>query len=69
MDSPKFALKEANICFIFTEWKQIKSLEAKQYKELMQTPLVYDGRNLYSPADMEQDGVEYYGIGRRRRQK
>lgn len=69
VDSPELALKEANICFIFTEWKQIKSLEANQYKELMQTPLVYDGRNLYSPADMEQGGVEYYGIGRQRRQK
>ena len=69
VDSPELALKGANICFIFTEWKQIKSLEVNQYKELMQTPLVYDGRNLYSPAYMEQGGVEYYGIGRQRRQK
>lgn len=30
----------------------------------MHTPLVYDGRNLYDPADMKQAGVEYYSIGR-----
>lgn len=30
----------------------------------MRTPLVYDGRNIYSVKDMKEAGVEYYSIGR-----
>lgn len=62
--SPKEALYRANICFVFTEWGEIKAIEPKQFKELMHTPLVYDGRNLYTPGQMEEAGVEYYSIGR-----
>ena len=50
------AIEGANICFVFTEWPQIR--------EIMHTPLVYDGRNLYDPVKMKEAGVEYYSIGR-----
>jgi len=63
--TPKDALEDANICFIFTEWNQIKSITPKEYSLWMQTPLVYDGRNIYKVSDMNQAGVEYYSIGRR----
>lgn len=62
--SPREALKDANICFLFTEWAEIKSVQPKEYKELMKTPLVYDGRNLHSTEAMKEAGVEYYSIGR-----
>ena len=58
------ALKDANVCFIFTEWNEIKSIKPKAYKDLMKTPLVYDGRNIYDLEDMKKAGVEYYSIGR-----
>lgn len=58
------ALKDANVCFIFTEWNEIKAIKPKIYKELMKTPLVYDGRNIYDLDDMKKAGVEYYSIGR-----
>ncbi|MCR4754280.1 MAG: UDP-glucose/GDP-mannose dehydrogenase family protein [Lachnospiraceae bacterium] len=64
VDSPEKALEGANICFIFTEWGEIKAVTPAKYKELMRTPLVYDGRNLYSLSDMKDAGVEYYSIGR-----
>jgi len=64
VDTPEEALKDANICFVFTEWGEIKAVKPAQYKELMRTPLVYDGRNLYSLKDMEDAGIEYYSIGR-----
>lgn len=64
VESPKEALKEANICFVFTEWNEIKAVTPAIYKELMRTPLVYDGRNLYSLDAMKEAGVEYYSIGR-----
>lgn len=63
-DNIKTALKDAHICFIFTEWKKIKELPPKIFKELMRTPLVYDGRNIYDLKTMKEAGVEYYSIGR-----
>ena len=61
---PEAALKDADICFIFTEWKEIREIEPATYKRLMRVPLVYDGRNLYQLEDMRTAGVEYYSIGR-----
>ena len=34
------------------------------YKELMKTPLVYDGRNIYEIDEMKDNNIEYYSIGR-----
>jgi UDPglucose 6-dehydrogenase len=64
VNSPKDALNGANVCFLFTEWKEIGKIRPEEYKELMQTALVYDGRNMYQNADMQKAGVEYYSIGR-----
>lgn len=65
VDDPEHALEEANVCFIFTEWQQIKSIKPETFRNLMKTPLVYDGRNIFKVADMHQAGVEYHSIGRR----
>lgn len=62
--APEAALKDADICFIFTEWKEIREIQPATYKRLMRVPLVYDGRNLYRLEDMRTAGVEYYSIGR-----
>ncbi|MEH7214282.1 UDP-glucose/GDP-mannose dehydrogenase family protein [Priestia megaterium] len=59
------ALKDANVCFIFTEWGDVKKVTPSMYNELMRTPLVYDGRNIYSVGEMEQAQVEYHSIGRK----
>jgi len=59
------ALQGANVCFIFTEWGEIKAVKPEVYKRLMRTPLVYDGRNIYGVENMKESGVEYYSIGRR----
>ena len=58
------SLDGANVCFIFTEWDEIKAVRPTDYKKLMRTPLVYDGRNIYRVDDMKNAGVEYYSIGR-----
>ena len=63
-NSPTEALEEANICFIFTEWTEIKELGAEEFVKHMRTPLVYDGRNLFDKKQMKNSGVEYYSIGR-----
>lgn len=58
------ALEGANVCFIFTEWGEIRAVAPDAYRRLMKTPLVYDGRNLYGVAQMREAGVEYHSVGR-----
>lgn len=58
------AIKDAEICFIMTEWKEVVNYDIDKYKELMKRPLVLDGRNCYNQEDMKNAGIEYYSIGR-----
>lgn len=59
------ALEGANVCFIFTEWGEVKALTPEMYKKLMRTPLIYDGRNIYDVQTMQEIGIEYHSIGRK----
>jgi len=59
------ALEGANVCFIFTEWGEVKAVTPETYKKLMRTPLVYDGRNIYNVKEMQEAEVEYHSIGRK----
>jgi len=61
-NTPQEALKNADVCFIFTEWSEIKNLKPQEYKNLMKTPVVYDGRNIYNLEAVKN--IEYYSIGR-----
>ncbi|NMA23480.1 MAG: UDP-glucose 6-dehydrogenase, partial [Spirochaetales bacterium] len=58
------ALEGAQVCFIFTDWGEIRATDPKVFKKLMRTALVYDGRNLFDPMAMLEAGVEYHSIGR-----
>lgn len=64
VSTPEEALKGANVCFVFTEWGEIKQLSPADFKNNMRTALVYDGRNVFDPKEMENAGVEYHSIGR-----
>jgi len=65
VEGAEHALDGANVCFIFTEWGEVRSIAPATYKKLMRTPLVYDGRNIYNVREMENEGIEYHSIGRR----
>lgn len=58
------ALKDADICFIFTEWKSVKELPAKTFEQLMKTPIIIDGRNCYPKGYFDGTKVIYDSIGR-----
>lgn len=64
VELPQESLEDANVCFIFTDWDEIKAVEPTEYKNLMRTPVVYDGRNTYALKDMNEAEVEYHSIGR-----
>lgn len=63
-DTVEAALKDADICFIFTEWKEVKELELNQYAQLMKTPIVMDGRNCYTLDAVKNAPILYESIGR-----
>lgn len=64
VNSPEEALQGANICFVFTEWEEIRNISPDVFQKQMRIPLVYDGRNVYDVAKMKEAGIEYYSIGR-----
>ena len=63
-DAPMDALNGAEALVIVTEWKAFRSPDFEQIKALLRNPVIIDGRNLYEPALMTGQGVEYHGIGR-----
>ncbi|MFJ5759263.1 UDP-glucose dehydrogenase family protein [Neobacillus sp. NPDC093182] len=57
-------LKDADICFIFTEWDEVKELDLSKYRELMRNPVVLDGRNCYDLVSAKKANITYDSIGR-----
>lgn len=57
-------LKEADICFIFTEWDEVKDFDLSKYSKLMKNPIIIDGRNCYDLASVKNANVIYDSIGR-----
>ena len=60
----KSALKDADLCIIMTEWPEFKALKPEDFTSNMKSAVVFDGRNLYEPADMRNAGIKYTCIGR-----
>jgi UDPglucose 6-dehydrogenase len=58
------ALEGADALAICTEWQEFRSPDFAAFKSLLKQPVVVDGRNLYDPALMAQQGVRYFAIGR-----
>ena len=63
-DSPMAALEGADALAIVTEWKEFRSPDFQRIKQVLRTPAIFDGRNLYDPAEVRNNGLEYYPIGR-----
>lgn len=57
-------IQGADALLIFTEWNQFRSPDFKKMKEIMSAPVIFDGRNLYSPEKMKEYGFHYDSIGR-----
>jgi UDPglucose 6-dehydrogenase len=64
VDAPMDALDDAEALVIVTEWKAFRSPDFEQIKRRLRHPVIIDGRNLYEPALMTSQGIEYHGIGR-----
>ena len=58
------ALKGADCLAIITEWSEFRRPDFERMRALMRSPIVFDGRNLFTPEQMKQNGFTYYSIGR-----
>jgi len=64
LDKRYEALENADGLVIMTEWNQFREPDFNLIKELLKTPVIFDGRNLYEPARMKKQGFDYFSIGR-----
>jgi UDPglucose 6-dehydrogenase len=61
-------LQGADALAIVTEWNEYRNPDFDRIKSLLNTPLIFDGRNLYDPRRMKFIGFEYIAIGRNGKQ-
>ncbi|MCE5201805.1 MAG: UDP-glucose/GDP-mannose dehydrogenase family protein [Synergistaceae bacterium] len=60
----KTLLTGADCAVLVTEWPEFKELDWEKLAPLMRYKIIFDGRNVYDPAEMQKLGFEYYCIGR-----
>ncbi|HYG75717.1 MAG TPA: UDP-glucose/GDP-mannose dehydrogenase family protein [Planctomycetota bacterium] len=63
-DTAYDALRDADALVIATEWNLFRMPDWELIRALMRTPAIFDGRNIYRPAYVREQGFSYYGIGR-----
>ena len=64
VEKPMEAVQGADALIIITEWKVYRSPNWALLKTAMKNMIIFDGRNLYEPRDIKNEGIEYHGIGR-----
>jgi UDPglucose 6-dehydrogenase len=63
-DERDATLHGADALIVITEWNEFRSPDFGSIRRHLSEPVIFDGRNLYDPAYLEQLGFSYYGIGR-----
>ncbi|MBT2724657.1 UDP-glucose/GDP-mannose dehydrogenase family protein [Bacillus sp. ISL-46] len=57
-------LQEADVVFILTDWKEFIDFPLDKFANLMNEPVIFDGRNCYTLENVKQYPIEYHSIGR-----
>ncbi len=63
-DSMYEALDGAEALVICTEWSIFRTPDFNKVKELLENPIIFDGRNLYDVEEVKNEGINYVSIGR-----
>jgi UDPglucose 6-dehydrogenase len=58
------ALDGAAALLVLTEWNEFRRPDFQRIKQLLKNPIIFDGRNIYNPADLRKLGFQCYSIGR-----
>lgn len=61
--SPMEAAKEADAVVLLTEWDAFRGIDLRKLKETMRGKELFDGRNVYEPAEVRDAGLTYWGVG------
>ncbi len=59
------ALIDTNALIVVTEWPEFRMPNFKVMEKLLLEKVIFDGRNIYDPQEMEENGYSYYSIGRK----
>lgn len=57
------ALEGADALLVVTEWNQFRTPDFIKIKKLLKNPVLFDGRNLYSPEFIKKAGIDYFCVG------
>jgi UDPglucose 6-dehydrogenase len=57
-------LKGADALLVVTEWNEFREPDFAKMKKLMKQPIIFDGRNIYTPQQIRTLGFTYSSIGR-----
>jgi len=60
---PYEAIRGSDATIIITEWNQFRTIDFDQYESLGAKKILFDLRNVYTREQMENRGIEYYGVG------
>ncbi len=63
-ESPYEALEGSDALVLVTEWNEFRQVDFARVKSALKQPLIFDGRNLYDPREMQAQGLSYYSVGR-----
>ena len=63
-DNEYDVIPDADGLIIMTDWQEFRTPDFEKIVSRLKKPVVFDGRNLYSPEFVSKQGIEYYGIGR-----
>ena len=61
---PYDAAEGADAVVLLTEWHQLRQPDYARLRQVVRTPVLFDGRNVWDPAEARRAGFEYTGIGR-----
>ncbi len=62
--NPYEVARDSDALAVLTEWNEFKQLNMSRIKSLLRQPVLFDGRNIYDPKELEKLGFAYRGIGR-----
>lgn len=63
-NDPYEMAKGCDALMVVTEWNEFKQLDLEKLKDLLKSPVIFDGRNIYDPTVMKGMGFTYRGVGR-----
>lgn len=63
-DTIEQTIENADVCLIFTQWKEIKEIDLKIFEKNMKTPIIIDGRNCFEIDKIKKYNILYESIGR-----